>query len=143
MIAVKIYQPSYIGLETALSFYNFIPEAVFQITGISTRKTRIVQSKIANFKYRSICKKLFWGYRLYSDKIHPFFISDPEKTLLDYLYLNPRINSKSMFKSLRLNTDELRKTINLTKLKEYLSIFNRKRLTKTINDLLRVLNVEF
>lgn len=38
-IANKIYKPSYISLETALSYYGFIPEGVFSLTSISTLKT--------------------------------------------------------------------------------------------------------
>ena len=43
--ASKIYYPSYISLETALKFYGFIPEEIFQVTSVSTRKT--LQSAIS------------------------------------------------------------------------------------------------
>ncbi len=35
MISNKIYQPSYISLESALSYYGLIPEWVFTTTAIS------------------------------------------------------------------------------------------------------------
>ena len=37
--ANRIYRPSYISLHTALSFYGMIPEAVVQITSVTTLKT--------------------------------------------------------------------------------------------------------
>ena len=39
-VSNRIYTPSYISLEYALSyFYKMIPEAVYEITAISTNKT--------------------------------------------------------------------------------------------------------
>ena len=37
--ANKIYQPSYVSLESALKYYGLIPEETFQITSVCTRKT--------------------------------------------------------------------------------------------------------
>jgi hypothetical protein len=37
--ANRIYRPSYVSLHTALAFYGIIPEAVVQITSITTLKT--------------------------------------------------------------------------------------------------------
>jgi predicted transcriptional regulator of viral defense system len=38
-IANRIYAPSYVSFEMALSYYGLIPESVFAITSASTRKT--------------------------------------------------------------------------------------------------------
>ena len=38
-VANRIYQPSYISMETALSYYGLIPEAVYTTTAVSTLKT--------------------------------------------------------------------------------------------------------
>ena len=39
--ANRVYNPSYISLEMALSYYNLIPETVYQVTSVTTRKQRI------------------------------------------------------------------------------------------------------
>src|SRR5579864_6761878 len=39
LIANRIYSPSYVSLESALSYYGLIPEGVLSITSVSTRKT--------------------------------------------------------------------------------------------------------
>ena len=39
-IANKLYQPSYISLETALSHYGMIPETVYTITSVTTKASR-------------------------------------------------------------------------------------------------------
>ena len=139
IIANKIYHPSYIGLELALSYYNLIPEAVFQITSISTKKTKTFNTDIAQFSYQSIHKRLFWGYNLKDN----FFISDPEKTILDYFYLNPHLNNPSAFYELRLNKNRFKSLINYKRLKKYLKLFSNNHLSQSINKLMRFLNVKF
>ncbi len=143
MIGNKIYSPSYVGLESALSYYELIPEAVFQITGITSRKTRNIQTDIANFNYRSIHNRLFWGYQLNTETFHSFFISDPEKTILDYLYLNPHLNDTKSIEELRVNREIFITLLNISKLKKYLRIFSHNRLLKSISKLMKVLDVKF
>ena len=41
-IANKLYQPSYVSLETALSHYGVIPETVYATTSITTKASREV-----------------------------------------------------------------------------------------------------
>ncbi|MBU0571476.1 MAG: hypothetical protein KJ995_02860 [Candidatus Omnitrophica bacterium] len=143
MTGNKIYSPSYVGLESALSYYGLIPEAVFQVTGISSRKTRNINTVISNFSYRSIHKRHFWGYTLITDTSHNFLISDPEKTILDYLYLNPDLNNTGSLKELRLNYGVLKGLLNIPRLEKYLQIFSHTRLSKSLNKLMRLANAEF
>jgi predicted transcriptional regulator of viral defense system len=143
IIANTIYRPSYIGLESALSFWNVIPEAVFKITSITSRKTKNVKTKIADFNYRSIHKRLFWGYKLIRSTGSDYFISDLEKTILDYLYLNSGINNKDDLKELRFNEQTMHDSLKPDKLNTYLTIFNNKRLLKTTTELMRFLDVKF
>ena len=143
MIANKIYSPSYVSLESALSYYGFIPEAVFQITSITSRKTHNIQTDISNFNYRSIHKRLFWGYSLNTKTSYRFFIADPEKTILDYLYLNPHLDDIKSLKELRFNQEIFNNLLNISKLKKYLKIFSHTRLLKTTTKLMKVLNAEF
>jgi len=58
-IASLICQPSYIGLESALAYYGFIPEAVFQTVSVTTRRSRLIKTPAGDFRYRSIHKELF------------------------------------------------------------------------------------
>src|SRR3989338_6658324 len=39
LVANRLYGPSYVSLEMALSFYGLIPEGVYALTSITTRKT--------------------------------------------------------------------------------------------------------
>lgn len=142
-IANRIYPPSYIGLESALVYYELIPEAAFQITSITTRKTKLFKTSIAQFKYRVLDKRLFFGYDLIKSDNYSFFISNPEKTILDYLYLNPHLKEISDFSELRINRRQLQTIINIYRLKKYLSMFSHKRLINSLELFLRSLNVKF
>ena len=138
-IANKIYSPSYISLETALSYYHLIPESVYGITSASTRKTYKFKTQIAEFSYRAIKPNLFFGYNLISYNNKYFKIASIEKTILDYFYLNPEIKNKNDFASLRLNSELFLKQINEEKLRKFLDKFNKKALIKRTNSFLKFL----
>lgn len=125
-IANRIYPPSYVSFESALSYHNLIPESVLAVTSASTRRTYRFNTPLGEFTYRSLKPELFVGYDLIQNQGKCFKMANPEKALLDYLYLNPKIKSKADFASLRINTNKLdeKKIINL------LSLFSKKTLTR-------------
>ncbi|MBK7267285.1 MAG: hypothetical protein IPI12_13340 [Ignavibacteriales bacterium] len=49
LTANKMYSPSYISLEMALSFYNLIPETVYTYTSVSQKKQQSFQLHLAIF----------------------------------------------------------------------------------------------
>lgn len=81
-IANFLYSPSYISLESALSFYGIIAGFPYQITAVTTKKTRVFFIDNKEFQYSQINHSLFWGY----GKKEDFLIADKEKALLDYIY---------------------------------------------------------
>lgn len=135
-IANKIYSPSYISFEMALSYYGLIPESTYGITSVSTRKTYIFRTKIAEFSYRTIKSKIFFGYDIVQYDNKNFKIATLEKALLDYFYINPAIKNNDDFASLRINKDTFIKVINKKKLHTYLNRFKQKALTKRVKNFL-------
>lgn len=88
-IAAILYQPSYISLESALSHYQMIPERVDAVMSISPKKTRMFHNPLGTFHYRNLKTSLNFGFLAKKDESgYPYFIAEPEKALLDYLYLN-------------------------------------------------------
>ena len=55
-IANKLYQPSYISLESALSHYGIIPETVYAVTSVTTKSTREFTTPKSVFSYQRIKK---------------------------------------------------------------------------------------
>ena len=132
-ISNQIYYPSYVSLESAFSFYNLIPETLYEITAVSTRKTYSFKTSLGEFIFHSIASKLFFGYSLTKNKNYYVKIASIEKSLLDYFYLHPNLQTVSDFDSLRINQETLIEQVNENKLKEYLKKFNQKSLTEKIN----------
>ena len=85
-IANKLYQPSYISLETALSYYGLIPETVYSITSVTTKTTREFDVHGANYYYRSIKHKSFSGYRTVEVEGEIILVAEKTKAMADYLY---------------------------------------------------------
>lgn len=124
-IAHFIMNPSYISLESALSFYGIMTGFSYSITSITTRppKTATIEGK--EYSYSHINPSLFWGY----EKNGQFLIADPEKALLDYIYFS--------LKGLRtmLDFDEIDTTqIDKTRLSEYARRWGDKRIIKIIKN---------
>lgn len=90
LVANKIYQPSYLSLETALSFYGVMPEAVYSLISITTKPTRRFTVLGKEFLYKSLKNKAFFGYRVESILGEEIFIATPEKALADYFYFTAR-----------------------------------------------------
>jgi len=136
-VASRIYKPSYISLQTALSFYGMIPEAVTDITCVSTLKTAEFTNKFGTYSYRTIKPELYFGFelkRMPDGRTIPF--ATPEKAILDFLYLYPEYNDTAVMLDLRLDEDYLMNELNHERLREYASQFGSKALVSRLNALI-------
>ncbi len=105
--ATKLYHPSYVSMEKALSFYGIIPEAVFTVTSVTTRKTKSFGTKLGNFSYQKIKREAFGGYETKMSGKVSFNLALPEKAVVDFLYLNRNIlnGDREQFLGYRFNED--------------------------------------
>ena len=136
-ISNHIYHPSYISLEMALSFYGFIPEGVFTITAISTLKTQLFKTPIGFFNYQNFKPNLYFGYRLVSFDHFQFKIAEPEKAILDYLYLHPEISTADHLFELRLNIFEIKEQVNMDTLHKYCFLISSKSLSNRVETFIK------
>ncbi len=138
-IANRIYSPSYISLEMALSYYHLIPESVYGVTSVTTRKTYRFKTGVAEFTYRTVKPVLFFGYELvrYDSKV--FKIAAIEKAILDYLYLMPHLRTEDDFQSLRLDRDMFFEQVSEERMDGSLALFASKTLTRRVRTLWRFL----
>lgn len=86
LIANKLYSPSYISLEFALSYYSIIPESVYAITSVTSKATRRFTCLGKNYIYRRVKKSAYGGYRVNRLAGAAFFMADPEKAYVDTQY---------------------------------------------------------
>jgi len=130
LVANQIYMPSYISLETALSFHGIIPEAVYTIQSVTTLKTMSFTNLLGNFQYRSIQASLYFGYQLLqNDASTAFRMASPEKAILDFLYFRHDIQDQLQFAALRWNSEPL-KLLNFRLLMEYARWYHSPTLIK-------------
>ncbi len=128
MIANKLYEPSYISLETALSFYGIIPESTYTLTSVSTRATHTFKTLGKEFSYTKIKKNFFTGYTLLANNNEKFLIAEPEKAFLDYLYM-ASLNKKKLNNRFNLSI------LDKQKLKQWQRLFNNSRINQLISNL--------
>lgn len=81
-IANYLYPPSYISLESALSFYGIITGFPYLITSITSKNSKIIRAQNKDFSYSQISSGFYFGI----EKKERFLIASPEKALLDYIY---------------------------------------------------------
>lgn len=139
VMANRLYRPSYVSLESALSYYGLIPEGVYSITSVSTKKTTAFNSPVANFTYKRIKADLHFGYHLEKNGGQTYKIADMEKAVLDYLYLHPKIVQENDFHEWRFNATEFAAKANIMKLKSYMEAYKNKALVKRLKRLLKLI----
>lgn len=123
-IANFLYQPSYISLESALSFYGIITGFPYQITSVSVKPTKSIEIGKKEFRYSQIESSLFWGY----EKQEDFLLAEKEKALLDYIYFGIKGLRNISFDEMDLSE------INKNKLVSYARKINNKQITKVIKE---------
>ena len=128
--ANRIYSPSYISLETALRYYDLIPEEVFQLTSVSTKKTAKFDTPVGNFSYRHLKPGLFFGYGLIELSKINILIAEPEKAILDYLYLTPGVETEDDFRGMRINREKFNEQVDQQKFQKLASAFGFKTLKR-------------
>jgi predicted transcriptional regulator of viral defense system len=123
-LANKLYSPSYLSMETVLSKEGIIPEAVYSITSVTPKPTRLftVEGKI--FRYSKIKPQAFAGYY----KEDGYLIAEPEKAVVDYLYF-VALGRKALNE--RMDLARLRRK----KILEYARLFANKRLIQLIEQM--------
>lgn len=141
MAANQIYAPSYVSLESALSYHHIIPEGVLGVTSVSARKTSQFESAWGQFSYRSIKPGYMFGYEVVSARPYQkFLIANLEKAVLDYLYLNTHIKAIEDFEGLRWNKVLLKHLGDSPTFDRYLRVFDKQALVYRVEALMRYLN---
>ena len=136
-VAFLLCQPSYLSLESALAWYGFIPEIVYAYTSITARITRTFDNAFGRFIYRHVKSELFWGYAEIKTDQGPYLMAEPEKALLDYFYLNlARLNNEDDFEHIRLNEEQMERTLDKDKLLKYQAVFGVKKMENLVRQCL-------
>jgi predicted transcriptional regulator of viral defense system len=122
--AGRIYRPSYVSLHTALASQGLIPEAVVQITSVTSLKTARFRNEFGVYSYHSVREDLMFGYepRALADG-RTALCATREKALLDLLYLYPFYNTEEELENLRLDRVALHEDLDRDRLHAFAARF--------------------
>ena len=102
LVANHLRKPSYVSLQSALSYYGMIPEFVPAATSVTTGRPEELQTPLGRFVFRHVKNTAFFGYHQKEiSRGQSVFLASPEKALLDLLYLTPGSDSPEFLEELR------------------------------------------
>ena len=110
LIASHLYGVSYISLETALAWYNMIPERVYAVRSITLKRSKIFITPLGYFDYTTVSDKYFSiGIRLeIVESKYAFLIAEPTKAICDMIIATPNLRLQSVKAMQNYLTDDLR-----------------------------------
>lgn len=122
-VANRLYSPSYLSLDFALSYHGVIPETVYEITSVTTMATRRFETLGKIFSYRKIKKTAYTGYDVQKQKGMGFYIADAEKAFVDanYFRMLDGLEPLSRFRKEKINPG---KALRYAKLFDSLKLSN-------------------
>ena len=138
-ISPLLYGPSYISLESALSFHGWIPEAVPIINSACSKRTKKFETPIGIFAYYNIPILVFhigvssFHKGLPQDKSSCFLIADPWKAIADLIYLRKKNwpNVIALSNDMRIDVD-LMQNSDLNLLIKLAGTYPNKRVRKVL-----------
>jgi len=110
LLANHLMGPSYISLESALSHWGLIPEKVFEITSVTTKKTAVYKTPVGRFSYTKIALP-YYAFGLTQLELTPkqhVLIATPEKALSDKIITTSGLILRSTKQAKELLMDDLR-----------------------------------
>lgn len=145
-IANCLYGPSYLSLEYALSFYGLIPERAADIVSVTTLKTMRFQNDLGSFVYRHVQPEAFQGFRSAGSGAAHFFMAEPEKAVVDFLYFHLAAFGgdagevgKVLKESYRFQNIE---SLNEKKLVRWAGLFGNSKLKRVVSGVCRLIREE-
>jgi predicted transcriptional regulator of viral defense system len=118
LIANHLYGPSYVSFESALSFYDLIPERVYTIRSATPKRGKKFTTPLGDFEYVAV-EEFYYSVGVRQEIIdnkYAFLIATPEKALCDLIIATSqhRIQSVKAMKAylkedLRINFPAVKK----------------------------------
>ena len=110
LVANHLYGPSYISLESALSYYGLIPERVYAMHSVCVKLRKWYQTPLGRFEYIKMPEKYFpIGIRQeIVNNSYSFLIATPEKALCDKIIASKNLRIQSVMAMREYLEEDLR-----------------------------------
>ena len=108
LLANRLAPGSYVSGLSALAFAQAIPEYVAEVTSCTGGRPRTYRTALGRCSFRHVKTALRFGYRRVAlGGGQAAFLAQPEKALLDLVYLRPGAEHVAFLEELRLNFEVL------------------------------------
>ncbi|MBI5373250.1 MAG: hypothetical protein HZA79_14605 [Sphingobacteriales bacterium] len=110
LLANHLYGPSYVSMDSALSFWGLIPERVYEISSATPRAAKKYTTEAGRFSYTRLPLPYYsYGIRLAEVTTHQtVLMASPEKALCDKIITTSKILLRSMTQTMDLLTGDFR-----------------------------------
>ena len=137
-LAQRVYGPSYVSLETALSYHGWIPEAVHAITSVSLARSREYDSPLGRFSFTHVPQQTLYVQvtRVRKETGESFLLAEPIKALADYVYVHRCLwdSAQPVVRSLRVDPAML-SSVDPRALEELQSNYRSRRVRRFLKGL--------
>lgn len=130
LLANHLWGPSYVSLESALSYWGFIPERVFETSSVTIKTSKTYQTSIGRFSYFN-APLPYYSFGIKSVSLSPkqvALIASAEKALCDKIIMTPGVSLRSTKQATDFLIDDLRID------EEQLSTLNVKEISSWVRD---------
>ena len=145
LLANQILGPSYVSVESALSYHGLIPERVYTVTSMTTKATRQYVTPLGTFTYTRLSLP-YYSFGIRSVKLtkeQTVMMASPEKALLDKIITTAGVDFRSrtsvlsyLESDLRVDIDSL-KQFDKNAMQSWLSHAPKKRTLMTLIETLQ------
>jgi len=113
-LAGMLHWPCHVSLESALAHHGLLPEAVFQVASVTSKRTRSFKTPLGVFSYQLVPAD-FPRAGVESEKLDRIswaFVASPLRAIADLIYLHRQVSWRKdglnfLTESMRMEPDEL------------------------------------
>lgn len=131
-LADRIYGPSIVSLESALSYHGLIPESVQVVTSVTPRRCNFFRTPLGDYSYMTVPAQNFMtsAERIVEGNA-VFFMATPWRALADYVYCYKKDwqSMDPLVESLRIDTEDL-PVLTDEEIEALTSYFNQNRVSR-------------
>lgn len=137
LVANQLVRPSYISLQSALAYYGLIPEYVPVITSVTSDRPKEFATPLGKYRFQRVKAERFFAFNLEDlGGGQSAYLAEPEKALLDLVYLRPGGEELSYLRSLRLQNQE---GIDTDRLCESAQEFYSPKIVRAVENIIQVM----
>jgi len=117
LIANHLRGPSYVSLDSALSYWGLIPERVYEVSSVTLKSSKKYETLVGRFSYKKLLSP-YYSHGILRIKLsnnQSVLMASPEKALCDKIVLTPNISLRSMQQTREFLMEDLRMDLELLK----------------------------